>query len=211
VANTIEPSSVGKDAMSASSSNSLGPNGGLSATHFSFPASATQPGRPFTAAAPLSSQITPAAGDMTSLNTIMAEATSVLANIDGLTGNLLSTVIAQVASLISLAEAATPLPTTNLAGQGFIPSVVSGAGQTINAATIAAGGIVQPVTTPVQAAAGAVLAGNGLLRGIAEDSSTNDVAMPVITEIVNPIPAEQNNVAAVLSVFNEVKNKRRMV
>lgn len=141
----------------------------------------------------------------------MAEATSALANIEGLTGNLLSTVVAQVASLISLAGAEGPLPTANLAGQGFIPSVVSGAGQTINAATVAAGGIVQPVATPVQAASGAVLPGNPLLRAIEAESSTNDETVPVITRIVNPIPANRNNVAAVLSVFNEPKSKRRIV
>jgi len=201
-----------------SASVPLGPssNAGLSATHFSFPASVAQSGRPLTAASSLLGQITPAAGGATSIDVtvIIADATSALANIEGLTGNLLSTVIAQVASAISLVGAAGPLPTANLAGQGFPPSIVSIASQTINAATAAVGGLVQPVATPVTnpvQAAGGAIAGNGLLRLKATESATQDDTMPVITMVVNAIPADQNNVAALLSVFNGAKGKRRLV
>lgn len=131
---------------------------------------------------------------------ILADATSALANIEGLTGDLLSTVMAQVASVIS-----------NIGSQGVTAPTLSAAGQTISGATATLGDIVQPVATPVQSAAIGAVAGNGILRLKALESDTGDMTIPVITMVVSPTPAGENDVAAQLSVFNEPKDKKRLV
>lgn len=154
----------------------------------------TQSGRP--------TQSTSAIEDSISINMILADATSALADIEGLTGNLLSTVMAQVASVIS-----------NIGGQGLIDSVISTASQTVSAAAATLADIIQPVITPVQSGAIGAIAGNGILRLKAPESGTGDITISVITMVVSPTPApsDQNDVAALLSVFYDPKDKKRLV
>jgi hypothetical protein len=177
------------------------------------------------------SQMTSAASDATSLDvtTIFDSVSSPLATMQGLSGNLLSTVATQVASAIALVTIPNEaLPTiarvpslTNVANGdvatvGLVPAALGGATQNVAGAVAVAGNagaVANNGVSGVSAIAGngGVNAGIGNLRFLATPDDA-EFSGPRVTVLVHPLPAKQppgGIVSAALSVFNGGSRGRR--